>query len=129
MGFFRLVRNFFVVMGIAATIAMGAGVRLYFTDRPRAQPLIDALSAVRNSVPPGSVTLPEVTPDTITQLGPTLEQMLQNVGIDIASMPAASLPDLVACLNQNVGTDRVNEIRAGVLPSAVDFLNARACLP
>jgi hypothetical protein len=53
---------------------------------------------------------------------------LSGIGIDPASIPSTISPTRVACFEEILGTERVSEIRAGAVPSALELLKVKSCI-
>lgn len=56
------------------------------------------------------------------------EKILQNAGIDPASLPSEVSPEMEECFRNALGSQRVDEIISGASPGPLDILKARSCL-
>ncbi len=56
------------------------------------------------------------------------EQFLENIGIDVETLPTEISPDMIACFQEELGEERVKEIIGGATPGVLDIVRARPCL-
>lgn len=56
------------------------------------------------------------------------EQILETVGIDVSKLPSSITPAMESCFIEALGQARVDEIKGGVEPGAMDLFKARSCL-
>ncbi len=56
------------------------------------------------------------------------EKALENIGVNVESLPQELTPAMQACFVQKLGENRTKEIVSGSAPSAVDFFKAKDCL-
>lgn len=56
------------------------------------------------------------------------KQALMNFGIDPAAVPTNVTPEQERCFIGVLGEARVGEIKAGAVPSAMEFFRAKACV-
>lgn len=56
------------------------------------------------------------------------EKTLDNLGIDVSSLPASISPEMESCFRDKLGEERVNEIISGSTPGVMDILKAQSCL-
>ncbi|MEX2010515.1 MAG: hypothetical protein WD874_01795 [Parcubacteria group bacterium] len=89
----------------------------------------------------GNITTPDDETSTSTQstttsvstgdknplLTPSQEDMLENAGIDPASLPQTLTPEMIACAREKLGTERTDEIINGATPTMADYYKARSC--
>lgn len=56
------------------------------------------------------------------------EATLENLGVDVAKLPAEITPAMQACFVEKLGSERAGELVAGASPSAVDLFKAGDCI-
>ena len=56
------------------------------------------------------------------------EKLLESYNVDIASLPTTIPPDIEACFVESLGAKKVEEIKNGAVPGALDILRARSCV-
>lgn len=56
------------------------------------------------------------------------EKTLESIGIDPAKLPTAITPAMEECFVNELGQDRVSEIKQGATPGLTDFYKAKSCL-
>ena len=61
-------------------------------------------------------------------LNESQEAVLETFGIDPADVPNEITPEQEACFVEALGAERVEEIKAGELPNAIDFFKAGGCI-
>lgn len=69
-----------------------------------------------------------VVADKNTLLSADQEKALENIGVNVESLPQELTPAMQACFVQKLGENRTKEIVSGSAPSAVDFFKAKDCL-
>jgi hypothetical protein len=70
----------------------------------------------------------DVAEDRNPALSPAQEQALKSFGIDPAQIPSEITPEQEACFVARLGAARVEEIKAGAMPTAAEFFKARDCI-
>lgn len=61
-------------------------------------------------------------------LSESQEAALEGIGVDPASLPSQITPEQEVCFVEVLGQQRVDEIKAGAMPSASEFFQARGCI-
>lgn len=56
------------------------------------------------------------------------EKLLESYNVDIKSLPTTIPPDIEACFIESLGAEKVEEIKNGAVPGALDILRARSCI-
>lgn len=56
------------------------------------------------------------------------ERALENIGVNVESLPQELTPAMQDCFVKKLGENRTKEIINGSTPSVVDFLKAKDCL-
>lgn len=56
------------------------------------------------------------------------EQALEKLGVDVTKLPSVISPEMEECFTEALGQERVEEIKSGSSPGAIDFFKARSCL-
>jgi len=62
------------------------------------------------------------------QLSTQQKQALIEFGVDPATVPSSISPTQETCFVSVLGEARVSEIKAGAVPSAIEFLRAKSCV-
>lgn len=123
----RVLSIFFITLGVIFFILILAVVYLFTFD-----PL-----GIREPTPTSADEIVSTTEDAISTstledknplLNPTQENALEAIGVDPSSLPSTITPEMEACFIDVLGMERVEEIKAGDLPSALEFLQARECI-
>jgi len=143
---FRIVRIFFVSMGITFTLLLCGVAYLFIADPFHIRSIItlllssspavhavfptEAPASARPTTVVASTTVPVATTSTVTAVGPTSAQReaLQAVGIDPQTVVSKITPTQLACFMSVLGAARVAEIKGGAVPSAAEFIRVRSCL-
>lgn len=125
---FKFLHAFFTVLGVIFfLILVGAGVFWFMV-------------LGNNKSLPMPVTLPILKNDTATDAGvsasadkhPLLnteqEKTLTSIGIDPASLPTQISPEQEQCFITALGIEKVNAIKAGQVPDAMDIFKSRDCV-
>lgn len=92
------------------------------------------MTIVNSSVDPDTITSDPgsvesgVTEDKNPLLSPTQEKVLETFGVDPADVPSSITPAQAACFEEKLGSKRVEEIKAGDSPTALEFFTAKGCL-
>ncbi|MCK4554401.1 hypothetical protein KAU19_05590, partial [Candidatus Parcubacteria bacterium] len=56
------------------------------------------------------------------------EKLLESYNVDIKSLPTTIPPSIEACFVESLGAKKVEEIKSGAVPGALDILRARSCV-
>lgn len=107
----------FIVLFIIAAIVL---TLVQYFQKPRAN--IIPLS------PAPLVSTTTSTEDKNPLLSPTQEAALENLGIEPATLSKIISSAMQTCFEAKLGLQRVNEIKAGSLPTKEEALSARSCL-
>ena len=105
---------------------------------------------VKNPFNIRSAILPSIIPSAVTQQATTTEsanlsstkkqstknplltteqeKALEKLGIDVAKLPATITPEMEVCFTKKLGETRVDEIKGGNAPNAIDLFKAKSCL-
>ncbi len=135
----------FVGLGVIFLILILAGVCFYIIDPYNLKPLIFGSDPVMT--PPQktiNTTIPSITTETSSNtpentapttqvsggfvLSPAQKQALISFDIDPASVPSSISTEQETCFTGVLGASRVTEIKAGAVPSALEFFKAKACI-
>lgn len=146
---FRIIRVFFIGMGMTFTIILCALAYVVIADPFHIRPLIALFvhTAPISSPPVTTVSVDASTTEstimaTTTELkiksktapaetaGGTADQRaaLKSVGIDPDTAIKNFTPVQIECFVKILGESRVVEIKAGAVPSAAEFMSVRGCL-
>ena len=140
---YTFLRGFFAIMGVLFCIVLGVMAYLIIADpfhlRPLYQLLVHPPQATETTTVPSETTTDSVVSGTTvvpddTSTTPAVSvsaeqaEALKTIGIDAAAMPATFTATQLACFVKVLGQARVDEIKAGAVPSASEFFTARTCL-
>lgn len=122
----KFLNMFFVTLGVIFFILLLIGVYFYITDPLNLKPIIFGSDL---TVITEETAEPE---DTIIDMNPALnekqEKALETFGIDPDTVPSSITPAQESCFIEILGQTRVNEIKAGDLPTATEYFKAQSCI-
>lgn len=136
-------RGFFAIMGVLFCIVLGVMAYLIIVDPFHLRPLYQMLvhppqttvtttsssKAVTDSAVSGATTTPDGNSATpAVSVSAKQAEALKTIGIDAAAVPTTFTATQLACFVTVLGQARVDEIKAGAVPSATEFFTARTCL-
>lgn len=113
---------FFVTLGVIFFILILIGLYVYFADPFNLKPLL--FDGGGGGAPSAS----ESAGDRNPALSPSQEAALDSIGVDPASVPSSITPEQEECFVEVLGAARVEEIKSGDTPTAIEFFRARECL-
>ena len=119
---------FFTTLGVIFFFLILAGIYFYITDPLNLKPLlfgVETESGVELETEASDVTVLE---DKHPLINESQEKALETVGIDPAGLPTEVTAEQEACFIEILGETRVNEIKAGATPSAVEVFRAKDCI-
>ncbi len=137
----QILTYIFVTLGVIFLLLIMVAIYFFVTDPYNLKPLIFGIT-------PTTVEKQTTTADTKTTITPeplsedssvtepsagfTLsaeqKQALIAVGVDPASIPSSISAEQEECFTEALGASRVMEIKAGAVPSALEFLRAKSCI-
>ena len=117
----KLLTAILIVLLIILVLVIAGGAYLYFSLKPF---FFDTQPAASQTA--GDVTA--TTTDKHPLLTPDQEQTLEKFGVDPTKLPTQITPAMEACFTAKLGEERVNAIKGGEAPTAVDFFKAQSCL-
>ncbi len=124
----KILNYFFVFLGVVFFVIILMGVYLFVADPFGIKPFLSSVGVLsaptENSV--GDNT--SVVADESPLLKADQEKTLKSLGIDPATLPSSIDPAMEACFVEKLGAARVNEIKQGGSPSAIDLFKASSCL-
>jgi hypothetical protein len=116
-----------VILGVVfLCILLVLGGLFLFLTSPDSSPtaaLQETITAVTGGEAPAGEAI-----DSNPMLNESQETALKTVGIDPASLPTTISPEQEACFEVAIGADRVEEIKAGGTPTAIEIFRGRGCL-
>ncbi len=123
----KILNTFFVTLGVIFFVIILLGVYLYIADPFNLREMVD------ETIPDMGIADSEEVADGVVEdkhplLSPTQEKTLETFGVDPAAVPSSITPEQEACFEAELGTVRVNEIKAGDSPTAIEFLKAKDCI-
>lgn len=116
---------FFVTLGVIFFLILLASAIFFIVDPYEIRPVISNLINLNNST---EITTDSETIDKNPALSPAQESALEKIGVDPAKIPASISSEQEACFEAKLGKERVEAIKAGDSPTAVDYLKAKDCL-
>lgn len=115
---------FFVTLGVIFFILILGAVYLFVFDPLHLGPILFGSTAdIQLQDNNGSAKT-----DTHPLLSETQEKTLETFGIDPARIPSEITPSQEKCFENKLGKARVEEIKAGDSPTAVEFFTAKECI-
>lgn len=135
----KILNLFFVTLGVIFFCLIIFASYLYIADPLNIKPLLKALqsspttetvasSTSTNAQSPAEANAETTEEDKNPILNSTQENALEIIGVDPASLPTSITPEQEACFVSILGQTRVDEIKAGNLPTATEFFQARGCI-
>lgn len=126
----RFLTFFFVTLGVIFFILILLAAYFYITDPWNLKPLLFGSQSTVTTVVDGEggAEVREPARDANPMLNEQQEAALETVGIDPAGLPSEITPAQEACFVERLGAERVEEIKAGDTPTAMEFFSARSCL-
>lgn len=130
-------QQIFVTLGVIFVILLVIITIFMVMDPYGIRPLLFGGSAsIERSSVSGSAATSEAdstnTPGESTTAGFKLSSAqidaLVNLGIDPAAVPSSISAEQEACFVAALGAERVEEIKAGAVPSAFELLKAESCM-
>jgi hypothetical protein len=126
----RIIIGFFATLGVIFFILIVLGVYLFITDPYNIKPLFFSAqtSSENENQTVATSTQSTISADKNPLLSDTQEKALEKVGVNPETLPTQITPEQEACFIEIIGVERVNQIKAGGLPTASEFFKARSCL-
>ncbi|MCA9363231.1 hypothetical protein KC851_02840 [Candidatus Kaiserbacteria bacterium] len=120
---------FFVTLGVIFLIQILCLTYFYLADPLNLKPLFLGETPERSKVVEDNegVNSSAVT-DKHPLLNDSQESALESMGIDPANVPTEITTEQEACFETAIGKARVEEIKAGDAPTAIELFKARSCL-
>jgi hypothetical protein len=135
----KILNIFFVTLGVIFFIIILIAIYFFVADSYNIQPLffgVEATSSTNQRESPAATV--DTTSDTAltdqqhTDKNPALNQnqeaALEAVGIDPTAVPSTISPEQESCFENAIGTARVEAIKAGDTPTAIEIFAGRNCL-
>jgi zona occludens toxin (predicted ATPase) len=122
--FLKVLRVFFVILGVIFFLIIVTGVYLYQSDFYGVKTIINyeqEKSFIQND------SANEVE-DNNPALSAEQESQLKSIGVNPASIPSEISPEMEDCFIQKIGERRVIEIQAGATPTPLELIKAKPCL-
>ncbi len=120
---------FFVTLGVLFFVLLLVLAYLFVFDPLNLKPLFmsspDSASTATTAAVEGETTATTTTAGS--QLSPAQEAALKSVGIASDAVPTFTEVQL-QCFEGVLGKARVDEIKAGAIPSATEFYKAKVCM-
>lgn len=135
----KFLNGFFVTLGILFFIQILLVAYLFIVDPYNLKPFLfgsdintptsnqESPATTRNNSPTTSQPHEQV-PDKNPVLNQNQEAALKAVGIDPAAIPTQVSAEQENCFEATIGQERVNEIKAGDIPTAAEIFAGRNCL-
>lgn len=119
----KIVTIFFVTLGVIFFCIILLGVYFFVFDPFELKPLFHGAPAQHTET-----SSADEMSDAHPALNESQERALESVGVDPASLPTSITPEQEVCFEAVLGTERVEEIKAGAMPTATEFFRARDCI-
>ncbi len=131
--FLKILRTFFVILGILFLFIILSVVYLYQTDFYGIKTIINSEknindSGENNKVLDDAKASVSQNKNTETVLSSEQEKRLIEAGIDPDAVPSKITPEMKDCFIEKIGEDRVREIESGSNPSTIEMIKAGSCL-
>jgi cytoskeletal protein RodZ len=128
--------NTLATLGVIFLLIIIAGIYFFITDPYNLKPLVfgtvssdQSMSASEKS---SDTTNEESSDQAGAQSGFTLsaaqQQALIAIGVDPAAVPSTVSAEQTNCFISVLGEARVQEIKAGAVPGAIEFARAKSCI-
>ena len=125
----------FVTLGIIFLVLIIVGSYLFFADpyglrevwTPTPSTVVSE-SSIQSTVNTSTSTEPDVPVVRGFELSNAQVEALVSLGIDPAVVPSSINAEQEVCFVGALGEVRVGEIKAGDVPSALEFLKAKSCI-
>jgi hypothetical protein len=130
----KILRAFFVFLGVIFFFILIALGYLFLADPYNLKPIFMPTSSsdVVSTTSSENITTTSTTSDNqnakASLLSPAQESALNNIGVNPNSLPTSITPSQETCFVGILGQARVDEIKAGAIPSAPEFFKAMVCL-
>lgn len=121
---------FFVALGVVFFILLLILAYLFIFDPYNFKPFITGGNAPVKSIQTKSTTtsqMSEVNTES-SNLSPAQTKALETVGIDPSTLPQSFTAEQFNCFESILGKTRVEEIKAGSVPSFSEFNQAKNCI-
>lgn len=120
--FLKIIRTFFVILGVIFFLIIIAGVYLYQTDVYGIKTLLNYESS--------SIEVNDNNNEQNTNpaLNTEQEEQLRDLGIDPAALPTEVSPEMQECFVDKLGEERVREIEEGDSPTPFEVIKTEPCL-
>lgn len=112
----------FVTLGVIFLLVILIGFYFYTTDPMNLKPLIFGSDSMKSQNDDSNAKAGGF------QLSEGQKQALIAAGIDPTKVPTSVNGTQEACFVSALGDNRVGEIKAGAIPSTVEFLKAKSCI-
>lgn len=127
----RFLTFFFVTLGVIFFLLILVAAYFYITDPWNLKPLLFGSESTATTVADeegGTTAVREPARDANPMLNEQQEAALETVGINPADLPSEITPAQEACFVERLGAERVEEIKAGDSPTAMEIISARSCV-
>lgn len=125
----QIFTHLFVALGVIFLIIIIAGTIFIIADPYNLKPLIFGSPATGNFSNSKATQANDSTSDSGEfSLSDTQKQALVSFGIDPTVVPSSISTEQENCFVSVLGEARVNEIKNGAVPNAVEFMKAKACI-
>lgn len=124
----KILNIFFVTLGVIFFLLILSGVYFYITDPLNLKPLLFGNQATESTTTSADSPTTQTNESTPSRLTESQAKALETFGIDPEAIPTTITPEQEACFVEVLGSARVEEIKAGDAPTAVEYFTARGCL-
>lgn len=143
----KIISTFFMILGVIFFLILIAGgyyfSDIFITSQKNTTPTPETTTFRENSqTEPYSSKSPQTESPSKNTTDPSLGtspashpllsdnqiKTLETFGIDTSQIPEEITPEQEACFISAIGKDRVEAIKAGDSPSALEFFKAKSCI-
>jgi hypothetical protein len=119
----KFLNGFFVFLGVLFFILILVLAIIYITDGYGIRSLLTGTSS-SSSVSDDNAS---DNTDKNPLLSESQEKVLENIGVDPATLPSEITPEMEECFEEKLGKERADEIKAGDSPTPIDYAKAKGC--
>jgi|AntRauTorckE6833_2_1112554.scaffolds.fasta_scaffold00060_53 hypothetical protein len=135
--FLKILRVFFVILGIVFFLIIATGFYLYQSDFYGIKTITNMEQGETIDIPDndgssntvsGSNNTVNEAEDKNPSLSAEQEAQLEAIGVDPAEVPSEITPEMEDCFIQKLGEERVRAIEAGASPTTLELIKVEPCL-
>ncbi|MAZ29875.1 hypothetical protein CL655_01190 [bacterium] len=124
----KFLNIFFVTLGVIFFCLILLGLYFFIADPLNLKPLLFNSDATEQTEKSTSINLETSSVDKHPALSDTQEKTLETFGIDPTTLPTEITTEQEQCFKNAVGAARVEEIKNGDTPTAIEVFRGKDCL-